>query len=74
MITKHHLAELLYPAKVAGLHYQVFAVDKGMEIKVQGYNEKLHLVIEHIIKYMKNFDGNLEIGRASCRERVCVPV
>lgn len=60
MITKHHLAKLLYPAKVAGLYYQVYAVDKGLVVKVSGYNEKLHLMIKHIIQYVSTFEKKLD--------------
>lgn len=60
MITKHHLSKILYPAKVAGLYYQVFAIDKGLMVKISGYNEKLHLMIEHIIKYICTFENMLE--------------
>ncbi|XP_014089704.1 nardilysin [Bactrocera oleae] len=51
-LVKFRLSEELYPATVAGLSYQFYTVEKGIILKVNGYNEKLHLLVDIITKAM----------------------
>ncbi|XP_065362952.1 nardilysin [Calliphora vicina] len=51
-LVKYRLAEELYPATVAGLSYQFYSAEKGVVLKVSGYNEKLYLVVDLITKAM----------------------
>ncbi|XP_065364663.1 nardilysin-like [Calliphora vicina] len=49
-LVQHHLVEELYPATTAGINYQIYSEEKGVILAVDGYNEKLYLVIEIIMK------------------------
>lgn len=40
-ILKHLLVEELYPATAAELNYAIYTSDKGIVIKVTGFNQKL---------------------------------
>uniref|UniRef100_A0A1A9W6A1 Nardilysin n=1 Tax=Glossina brevipalpis TaxID=37001 RepID=A0A1A9W6A1_9MUSC len=51
-LVKYRLAEELYPASVAGLSYQFYNAEKGVVLKVNGFNEKLHLLVDIITKAM----------------------
>lgn len=51
-LVKYRLAEELYPASVAGLGYEFYSAEKGVVLKVNGYNEKLYLVVDLITKAM----------------------
>jgi nardilysin len=80
LLCKHHLVEELYPAKVAGLSYYLFSLEKGFVLQVynisyqkvifsgkpqficfqvNGYNEKLHLLVEKIVNCMINLKENM---------------
>ncbi|BFG00422.1 nardilysin-like [Drosophila madeirensis] len=54
------LPELLYPAALAGITHSFIPHDKGLVLKVRGYNDKLHLAVEAITQAMVNFADNLE--------------
>ncbi|XP_034657100.1 nardilysin-like [Drosophila subobscura] len=54
------LLELLHPAALAGITHSCIPHDKGLELKVRGYNDKLHLAVEAITQAMVNFADNLE--------------
>lgn len=54
MIVKHYMTEKLYPAVCAGLGYQLYSEEKGMLLKLSGYNEKLPLLVDIITKDLKN--------------------
>lgn len=51
-LVNYHLVEQLYPAIIAGLYHQFYSSDKGLVLKVNGYNEKLHLIVDVITKSM----------------------
>ncbi|RZB40351.1 nardilysin-like, partial [Asbolus verrucosus] len=53
------LIEEAYPAQVAQLSYAFKTNDKGITLKVSGYNEKLHVLIELITKHLVNFNSSL---------------
>lgn len=57
---KYDLAEILYPATCAGMEYNFYAAEKGVVLKVNGYNEKLHLLVDAITKTMTYLDNDLE--------------
>ncbi|XP_052564795.1 nardilysin isoform X2 [Culex pipiens pallens] len=56
---KFQIAEDLYPASVAGLNYEIYAAEKGIVLKVDGYNEKLPIIVDEITKSMQYFDKNM---------------
>lgn len=58
-LINQQMVETLYPAEEALLNTSVYASDKGLILKVDGYNEKLHLLIDTVIKHMVNFENNL---------------
>lgn len=60
MTVKHYLAEKLYPAVCAGLGYSINSAERGMLIKLSGYNEKLPLLLELIAKELKNIPNQIE--------------
>lgn len=60
MIVKHYMTEKLYPAVCAGLGYSLYSEEKGMVLKLSGYNEKLPLLIDIITKELMNIGGLME--------------
>ncbi|XP_002075540.3 nardilysin [Drosophila willistoni] len=58
-LVKFHVAEELYPALNAGLSYSFNASEKGIVLKVSGYNEKLHLIVEAIAEGMMTVSSTL---------------
>lgn len=60
IIVKHYLAEELYPAICAGLGYSVNAAEKGLLIKLSGYNEKLLLLLDIITKELSHIAAKIE--------------
>ncbi|KAL5963377.1 hypothetical protein TSMEX_008890 [Taenia solium] len=55
------LQTLLYCATEAGLSYSVAALDRGLEIAVAGFNEKLLLLYQEIIDVLvQPLSGNNE--------------
>ncbi|XP_065095292.1 nardilysin-like isoform X1 [Ochlerotatus camptorhynchus] len=56
---KFQIAEDLYPATVAGLNYEIYASEKGIILKVDGYNQKLPIIVDEITKAMRDFDQNM---------------
>lgn len=60
MIVKHYMVEKLYPAVVAGLGYQMNSEEKGMLLKVSGYNEKLPILLDIITMELKNIGELIE--------------
>ncbi|KAK4875109.1 hypothetical protein RN001_011531 [Aquatica leii] len=51
-----NLAEEGYDAQLAELEYDILPCEKGICLKISGYNQKLHLLIELIGKYLVNVD------------------
>ncbi|XP_017065848.1 nardilysin [Drosophila eugracilis] len=59
-LVKFHVCEELYPAISAGLSYTLNTVEKGLLLKVSGYNEKLHLIVEAIAEGMLHVADTLD--------------
>lgn len=57
---KFDLAEALYPATCAGMEYSFYSAEKGVVLKVNGYNEKIHLLVDAITTTMANLGNSLE--------------
>ncbi|KAH8275979.1 hypothetical protein KR018_000489, partial [Drosophila ironensis] len=70
-LIKFYVSEELYPASSAGLAYSLSTSEKGLCLKVSGYNEKLHLLVEEIAKGMVNVAEtvNEEILAAFCKNQ-----
>lgn len=60
LILKYYLDEKLYPAICAGLGYSINAAEKGLLIKLSGYNEKLLLLLDIITKELKEIPNKIE--------------
>lgn len=58
-LVEFYIAEQLYPALMAGLSYGLDAADKGLVLRVSGYNQKLPLLIDIILNVMKNLEVDL---------------
>uniref|UniRef100_A0A182QVQ5 Nardilysin n=1 Tax=Anopheles farauti TaxID=69004 RepID=A0A182QVQ5_9DIPT len=54
-MVKFQIAEELYPAEVAGLNYELYSAEKGLVLKIDGYNEKLPIVADEITAKMGRF-------------------
>ncbi|XP_052845822.1 nardilysin [Drosophila gunungcola] len=50
------MAEQLYPALEAGLTYGLYIGDKGLVMRISGYNEKLPLLVEIILNVMQTIE------------------
>lgn len=44
-----------YPARLAGLGYDIYAHQRGISIKVSGYSDKQYLLLESVIKQLTDF-------------------
>ncbi|KYM98612.1 Nardilysin [Cyphomyrmex costatus] len=54
-VLSYLLEEELYPATIAGLHYEIKNAEKGITIKINGFNEKMPLLLTTIAKYIKDY-------------------
>ncbi|XP_032582063.1 nardilysin [Drosophila sechellia] len=59
-MVRFHVCEELYPAISAGLSYTISTIEKGLLLKVCGYNEKLHLIVEAIAEGMLHVAETLD--------------
>lgn len=59
MLLKYKLVERLYPAAVAGMGYECYSSEKGLVLKVHGYNQNLHQLIETFSAALTNFADDL---------------
>lgn len=55
MILKYKIVETLYPATVTGIGYSTFASEKGLVLKVGGFSQNLHHLVEAYIKHLTTF-------------------
>ncbi|XP_017877300.1 nardilysin-like [Ceratina calcarata] len=53
VVLKYLLEETLYPALVAELHHEIDTTEKGIIINVNGFNQKLPLVLMNVAKCLK---------------------
>ncbi|XP_071442701.1 nardilysin-like [Hetaerina americana] len=58
-LLEQQLMEEIYPADMAGLSYSVKPSDRGIVLKVNGFHDKLPLLLEIILKHMMQFRKNL---------------
>lgn len=50
-ILRHQLMEKVYDALVAQLELAINHYDRGLIIKVNGFNHKLHVSLQHLINF-----------------------
>lgn len=55
LLLRYKIVETLYPATVAGLGYSTYPSEKGIFLKVSGYSQNLHHLVEAYITKLKTF-------------------
>lgn len=50
------LNEFAYDAELAGLSYDLAPGTLGIHISVSGYNDKLHVLVRHILEKARNLE------------------
>ncbi|KAH8338656.1 hypothetical protein KR059_011100, partial [Drosophila kikkawai] len=55
-LVEFSIAEQLYPALEAGLTYGLYSGEKGLILRVSGFNQKLPLLVEIILKVMQTIN------------------
>ncbi|CAG9791491.1 unnamed protein product [Diatraea saccharalis] len=58
-VLQQGLKEEVYPANMADLSHSLFMSDQGFTLKVSGYSQNLHLLVELITREMRGATGNL---------------
>ncbi|CAF0765571.1 unnamed protein product [Adineta steineri] len=53
-LVKDSLTEIVYPAQLGGLHYELFDLKYGIQLTVYGFNHKIKQLLETIIDCMVN--------------------
>jgi len=61
-LLKHQLMERIYDALVAQLELTVHHYDRGLVIKVAGFNHKLHFLLNEIVDHLAKFEENVAAG------------
>ncbi|VFQ78513.1 unnamed protein product [Cuscuta campestris] len=51
-----YLNEYAYHAQVAGLHYNINNTDSGFQVTIFGYNHKLRILLEAVVKKISQFE------------------
>lgn len=54
-LLKYKIVENLYPAVVAGLSYSTYPAEKGLVLKVSGFSQNLHHLVEAYIAKLTTF-------------------
>lgn len=60
LLLKYKLVETLYPATVAGLNYSTYASEKGIFLKVSGYSQNLHHLVDAYISKLITFADDVK--------------
>ncbi|CAF4418285.1 unnamed protein product, partial [Adineta steineri] len=53
-LVEDSLTEIVYPAQLGGLHYELSALNYGIQLTVHGFNHKIKQLLETIIDRMVN--------------------
>ncbi len=72
LLLKDQLNEFSYPASIAGLNYSLSNSVNGLVINVNGYSENINLLLQEIVKGMKQFNpdpGKFKIFKNQIKER-----
>jgi len=64
------LAEFSYNAEIAGLAYKLVQNSTGLTLTASGYNDKMPLLLEHILDRIKTLNVNPERLEVM-KEQVC---
>lgn len=55
LLLRYKIVETLYPATVAGLNYSTYPSEKGILLKVSGYSQNLHHLVEAFVTKLVSF-------------------
>ncbi|XP_028157648.1 nardilysin-like isoform X4 [Ostrinia furnacalis] len=58
-VLQQGLKEEVYPANMADLLHSMYVSDKGIAMKVQGYSQNLHLLVDMVTREMRGAATNL---------------
>ncbi|XP_013167794.1 PREDICTED: nardilysin-like isoform X2 [Papilio xuthus] len=58
-VLQQDLKEEVYPANMADLSHSLYVSDKGLTLKVNGYSQNLHLLVELITREMRSSSSSL---------------
>ncbi|XP_075983381.1 nardilysin-like [Anticarsia gemmatalis] len=58
-VLQQGLKEEVYPANMADLSHSLYVGDKGLTMKVNGYSQNLHLLVELVTREMRSSTHNL---------------
>ncbi|CAK1541651.1 unnamed protein product [Leptosia nina] len=58
-VLQQGLKEEVYPANMADLSHSLYVGDKGLTLKVNGYSQNLHLLVELVTQEMRRNTDNL---------------
>ncbi|KAJ2942728.1 hypothetical protein O0L34_g14916 [Tuta absoluta] len=58
-VLQQGLKEEVYPANMADLQHSLYVGDKGLTLKVNGYSQNLHLLVDLITREMRTNTNNL---------------
>ncbi|XP_013146109.1 PREDICTED: nardilysin-like isoform X2 [Papilio polytes] len=61
-VLQQDLKEEVYAAYMADLSHSLYVSDKGLTLKVNGYNQNLHLLVELITREMRSTGSTLTAG------------
>lgn len=59
LLLKHKVVEILYPATEAGLAYSSYSSDKGIVLKVSGFSQNIHRLVDTYIRIVTTFAGDV---------------
>lgn len=59
MLLKFRVIERLYPATQAGNGYDCYTSDKGLILRISGYSQKLHRIVEAFAEALHTFADEL---------------
>ncbi|GBB83220.1 hypothetical protein RclHR1_00100024 [Rhizophagus clarus] len=59
-LIKDALTEYSYNAEIAGLSYELYTQSNGLLLIIDGYSDKMQVLLEKILLKMKNFEVNPE--------------
>ncbi|XP_072934392.1 nardilysin-like [Epargyreus clarus] len=61
-VLQQGLKEEIYPANMADLKHSLYVSDKGITLKVSGYSQNLHLLVELVSREMRAATRDLRAG------------
>ncbi|XP_068246780.1 nardilysin-like [Palaemon carinicauda] len=59
-LIRQHIMEDAYPASMAQYSYSISATERGIVIKTNGFNQKLHELVDLVLHHMEKFEDYLD--------------